>query len=178
MICCEAYSCWSHCKCVSVSESVGSSFPFVFSCCSFLNTRTILSCCPLHNIIYSVLAITCLFYTENGCTHTPIALAVFRTKLFPSLQSRETHIGVGGLWGGWEGERWHFLALWQKEMYLLPSFLLVGDFCRNRLFSLNIRPSVTYRQRPFCKIPNIRFFLVYQSLCLTFCVGVACLGKQ
>ena len=70
-----------------------------------------------------------------------------------------------------------FLALWQKEMYLLPSLLLVGDFCRNRVFSLNIRPSVTYRQRPFCKIPNVRFFLVYQSLCLTFCVGVACLGK-
>ena len=70
-----------------------------------------------------------------------------------------------------------FLALWQKEMYLLPSLLLVVDFCRNRVFSLNIRPSVTYRQRPFCKIPNVRFFLVYQSLCLTFCVGVACLGK-
>ena len=48
---------------------------------------------------------------------------------------------------------------------------------RNRVFSLNIRPSVTYRQRPFCKIPNIRFFLVFQSLCLTFCVSVACLGK-
>ena len=30
----------------------------------------------------------------------------------------------------------------------------------------------------FCKIPYIRFFLVYQSLCLTFCVGVACLGKK
>ena len=44
-----------------------------------------------------------------------------------------------------EGERWHFLALWQKEMYLLPSLLLVGDFCRNRVFSLNIRPSVTDR---------------------------------
>ena len=70
-----------------------------------------------------------------------------------------------------------FLALWQKEMYLLPSLLLVGDFCRNRVFSLNIRPSVTYRQRPFCKIPYIRFFLVYQSLCLTFCVGVACLER-
>ena len=71
-----------------------------------------------------------------------------------------------------------FLALWQKEMYLLPSLLLVGDFCRNRVFSLNIRPSVTYRQRPFCKIRYIRFFLVYQSLCLTFCVGVACSGKK
>ena len=32
-----------------------------------------------------------------------------------------------------------FLALWQNEMYLLPSLLLVGDFCRNRVFSLNIR---------------------------------------
>ena len=64
--------------------------------------QTILSRCPLHNIIYSVLAITCPFYTENGCTHTPIALAVFRTKLFRTLQSRETHIGVGGLWGGRE----------------------------------------------------------------------------
>ena len=39
---------------------------------------------------------------ENGCTHTPIALAVFGTKLFRTLQSRETHIGVGGLWGGRE----------------------------------------------------------------------------
>ena len=37
---------------------------------------------------------------ENGCSHTPIALAVFGTKLFRTLQSRETHIGVGGLWGG------------------------------------------------------------------------------
>ena len=71
-----------------------------------------------------------------------------------------------------------FLALCQKEMYLLPSLLLVGDFCRNRVFSLNIRPSVTYGQRPFCKIRYIRFFLVYQSLCLTFCVGVACSGKK
>ena len=71
-----------------------------------------------------------------------------------------------------------FLVLWQKEMYLLPSLLLVGNFCRNCVFSLNIRPSVTYRLRPFCKIPNMRFFLVYQSLCLTFCVGVACLGNR
>ena len=39
-------------------------------------------------------------------------------------------------------------------------------------------PSVTYRQRPFCKIRYIRFFLVCQSLCLTFCVGVACSGKK
>ena len=58
----------------------------------------------------SVLAITCPFYTENGCTHTPIALAVFGTKLFRTLKSRKTHIGVGS----GEGERWHFLALWQK----------------------------------------------------------------
>ena len=130
-------------------------------------------------MIYSVLVITCLFYTENGCSHTPIALAVFRTKLFRTLQSRETHIGVGGLWGGRDwARRWHFLALWQKEMYLLPSLLLVENFCRNRVFSLNIRPSVTYRLRHFCKVPNIRFFLVYQSLCLTFCVGVACLGNK
>ena len=28
--------------------------------------------------------------------HTPIALAVFGTKLFRTRQSRETHIGVGG----------------------------------------------------------------------------------
>ena len=51
-------------------------------------------------------------------------------------------------------------------------------FPKSRIFSLNIRPSVIYRQRPFCKIPYIRFFLVYQSLCLTFCVGVACSGKK
>ena len=74
------------------------------------NTRTILSCCPLHNIIYSVLAITCPFCTENGCTHTPIALAVFRTKLFRFLQSQETHIGVGGLWGGREAAFFGALA--------------------------------------------------------------------
>ena len=112
-------------------------------------TRTILSCCPLHNIIYSVLATTCPFYTKNRCSHTPIALAVFRTKLFRTLQSRETHIGVGGLWGGRDWEEMAFFGALEKEMYLLPSLLLVGNFCQNRVFSLNIRPSVTYRQRPF-----------------------------
>ena len=44
--------------------------------------------------------------------------------------------------------------------------------------SLNIRPLLTYRLRPLCKIQYIRFFLVYQNSCLTFSVGVACLGKQ
>ena len=77
-------------------------------------TRTILSCCPLHNIIYSVLATTCPFYTKNRCSHTPIALAVFRTKLFRTLQSRETHIGVGGLWGGRDWEEMAFFGALAK----------------------------------------------------------------
>ena len=98
-------------------------------------------------------------------------------KIGSERKTFESQVPGWGLWGGWEGVRWHFFGALQNEMYLLPSLLLVGDFCRNRVFSLNIRPSVTYRQRPFCKLPNVRFFLVYQSLCLTFCVGVACLGK-
>ena len=65
-------------------------------------------------IIYSVLAITCLFYTENRCNHTPIALAVFRTKLFRTLQSRETHIRVGGLWGGRDWEEMAFFGALAK----------------------------------------------------------------
>ena len=111
---------------------------------------------------------------ENGCTHTPIALAVFGTKLFRTLQSRETHIGVGGLWGGREGERWHFFGALAKVDVSFSIALAGREFLPKSclLIKINIRPSVTYRQRPFCKIPYIRFFLVYQSLCLTFCVGV------
>ena len=37
------------------------------------------------------------------------------------------------------------------------------------LIKINIRPSVTYRQRPFCKIPYIRFFLVFMSDILCGC---------
>ena len=84
--------------------------------------------------------------------HSSSTCRIWNKIISYSAITRDPHRG-GWVVGGWEGVRWHFLALWQKEMYLLPSLLLVGDFCRNRLFSLNIRPSVTYRQRPFCKIP-------------------------
>ena len=107
--------------------------------------------------------------------HSNSTCRIWNKIISYSAITRDPHRGgwvVGRASGGIS------LALWQKEMYLLPSLLLVGDFCRNRLFSLNIRPSVTYRQRPFCKIPYIRFFLVYQSLCLTFFVGVACSGNE
>ena len=108
--------------------------------------------------------------------HSNSTCRIWNKIISYSAITRDPH--RGGWVGCGEGVRWHFLALWQKEMYLLPSLLLVGDFCRNRVLSLNIRPSVAYRQRPFCKIPYIRFFLVYQSLCLTFCVGVACSRKK
>ena len=111
--------------------------------------------------------------------HSNSTCRIWNKIISYSAITRDPH--RGGWVGCGEGGRASggiFLALWQKEMYLLPSLLLVGDFCRNRVLSLNIRPSVTYRQRPFCKIPYIRFFLVYQSLCLTFFVGVACSGNK
>ena len=101
--------------------------------------------------------------------HSNSTCRIWNKIISHSAITRDPH--RGGWVGCGQGGRASggiFLALWQKEMYLLPSLLLVGDFCRNRVFSLNSRPSVTYRQRPFCKIPYIRFFLVYQSLCLTF----------
>ena len=92
-----------------------------------------------------------------------------------------TPLGVGGLWGGRElrGREVAFFGALAK-VDVSSSIALAGrEFLpKSRIFSLNIRPSVIYRQRPFCKIPYIRFFLVYQSLCLTFCVGVACSGKK
>ena len=39
-------------------------------------------------------------------------------------------------------------------------------------------PLCNLQTETFCKIPYIRFFLVYQSLCLPFCVGVACSGNK
>ena len=60
------------------------------------------------------MATTCPFYTKNRCSHTPIALAVFRTKLFRTVQSRETHIGVGGLWGGRDWEEMAFFGALAK----------------------------------------------------------------
>ena len=84
--------------------------------------------------------------------HSNSTCRIWNKIISYSAITRDPHRGgwvVGRASGG------IFLALWQKEMYLLPSLLLVGDFCQNRVFSLNIRPSVTYRQRPFCKIPNV-----------------------
>ena len=96
-------------------------------------------------------------------------------KLFRTRQSRETHIGVGGLWGGREGVRWHFFGALAKGD-VSSSIALAG-----RGFLPKSCPLIKYS--PLCNlqtetlIPYIRFFLVYQSLCLTFCVGVACSGN-
>ena len=106
---------------------------------------------------------------------TPTALAIFGTKLFRTLQSRRPTQGWAGCGAG---GRCHFFGALAKVDLSSSIALASREFLPNRVSSLNIRPSVTYRQRPFCKIPNIRFFFVYQSLCLTFCVGVACLGKK
>ena len=70
-----------------------------------------------------------------------------------------------------------FLALWKKEMYLLPSLLLVGDFLPKSCLLIKYSPLCNLQTETLLQNPNVRFFLVYQSLCLTFCVGVACLGK-
>ena len=107
-----------------------------------------------------------------------MALAEFGTKIISYYAiSREPHREVGELRGGRDWAEIVFLAVWQKEMYP-PSLLLIGNFCRNCVYSLNIRHSVTYRPIPFCKIPNICFFHAYQNSCLSYCVGVACLGKK
>ena len=42
-------------------------------------------------------------HMENGCSHTPIALAVFGTKIISYSAITESCIGVGGWDAGWAG---------------------------------------------------------------------------
>ena len=109
---------------------------------------------------------------ENGCTHTPIALAVFGTKLFRTLQSRETHIGVGGLWGGQEVAFFGALA----KVGVFSSIALAGrEFLLKSCLLIKYSPLCNLQTETFLQNPK---HTVYQSLCLTFCVGVACSRKK
>ena len=143
----------------------------------------------------SWLLITCPFYTENGCTHTPIALAVFGTKLFRSLQSREAHIGVGGLWGGREVAFFGALA----KGNVSSSIALAGrGFLPKSCFLIKYSPLCNWQRGEyrtyvcyrtyvlqkrmfwdFAKSQTYVSSLCTKSLCLTFLCGVwACLGKD
>ena len=77
----------------------------------------------MYSTICSVLAITSVL-TENWCSHPPIELTIFLTKLIPTLQSKRTaYIEVDGCdWS--EG----VLVLWH---HVGPSLLLVEAFTEN-----------------------------------------------
>ena len=126
--------------------------------------------------MYSVvLAITCPFYKENGCTHTPIALAIFGTNLFRTRQSRETHIGVGGwLWGGRQVAFFWPLAKGDVS----SSIALAGrGFLPKSCFLIKYSPLCNLQTETFLQNPKRTFLPCVPKFMFDICVGLACLGK-
>ena len=103
----------------------------------------------MHSIIYSVLAIACLFYTENGCSYSPIAPAVSSTKLISYSAITESPIGVGGLWGGWDWAEAAFFGCLAKRELSSSIALVVRDFLP-RFYHL-------IKYSPFCNLETETF---------------------
>ena len=62
---------------------------------------------------------------------------------------------------------------------LSSSITLAGrEFLPKSCLLVKYSPLCNLQTDTFLQNPIHRFFLVYQSLCLTFCVGVACSGKK
>ena len=56
-----------------------------------------------------------------------------------------------------EGAGGIFLALWQKEMYLLPSLLLVGDFLPKSCLLIKYSPLCNLQTETFLQNPKRTF---------------------
>ena len=123
-------------------------------------------------LIYSVLAITCPFYKENGCTHTPVALALFGTKLFRTRQSRETHIGVG------EGVRWHFFGALAKGDVSSSIALAGRGFLPKSFVLIKYSPLCNLQTETFLQNPIHTFLPCLPKFMSDILCGCGMLRKQ
>ena len=112
----------------------------------------------MHSIIYSVLAIACLFYTQNGCSYSPIAPAVSSTKLFSYSAITESPIGVGGLRGGWDWAEAMFFSCLAKREQSSPIALVVRDFFPKFYYLIKYSRSCNLKTETFVQNP-MRTFL-------------------
>ena len=94
-----------------------------------------------------------------------------------SAITRDPHRG-GWVVGRAGGQEVAFFGALAKGNVSTSITLAGRGFLPKSCLLIKYSPLCNLQTETFCKIPNVRFFLVYQSLCLTFCVGVACLGKK
>ena len=126
-------------------------------------------CCPLYGTIYSVPGYLPTVFDRNQCSLSPIALTVFLNKLFLNSAITESHIGLGGLWGGrhWvEGNV--FLA-----KILGPSLLSVELFLQ--------KTAQLIKYSPFCNLQtdiSMHAFLPYMPKIIHAIFGCGMLNRK